>query len=184
VRGYTHESPAVAIRFAVAAAVAPRVVSDPALLRRMLLNYLCNARKFTTHGAITTTVDLVPATAATGDAGGAGGGASGRMLRVSVADTGPGVDPADAGLLFRPFAQLRAGAGGAGLGLHSVREMAAALGGTAGHRPNRPRGAEFWFEVPYVPAVDSDGSDGSDGSDCLHEPDGLDGPGPRAATST
>jgi signal transduction histidine kinase len=142
----------------------------------MRVNLLCNARKLTTRGEVVCSVALAPPAAAPGGAAGDGAGprspasgpaaseatgadaagAAGRrppMMRFSVADTGAGVDPAEAALLFRPFGQLHRGdSGGTGLGLASVAVRARALGGACGAAPNRPRSSVFWFEIPYVPA--------------------------------
>jgi hypothetical protein len=116
----------------------------------MRVNLLCNARKLTTRGEVVCSVALAPPAAAPGGAAGDGAGprspasgpaaseatgadaagAAGRwppMMRFSVADTGAGVDPAEAALLFRPFGQLQRGdSGGTGLGLASVAVRARA----------------------------------------------------------
>ena len=70
---------------------------------------------------------------------------SGGQLTFSVADDGPGIDPAIAARLFEPFATSRAD--GTGLGLSIVREIAAAHQGTVALRPVA-RGAHFVVTVP------------------------------------
>ncbi|OWK43356.1 ATP-binding protein [Fimbriiglobus ruber] len=68
------------------------------------------------------------------------------MIRVEVADTGPGIDPAMAGRLFTPFATTKAT--GTGLGLAVARRVAREHGGdlTAASRPGG--GACFTVILP------------------------------------
>ncbi|MGL5138252.1 MAG: ATP-binding response regulator, partial [Beijerinckiaceae bacterium] len=68
-------------------------------------------------------------------------------LRVSVTDTGPGVDPALQERLFRPYSRLPNGVPGTGLGLSLVRKLAVAMGGEAGCLDAVGGGAEFWFTL-------------------------------------
>ena len=71
-------------------------------------------------------------------------------LRLSVFDTGPGIDEEDLPYVFDRFYRARSARGlpGSGLGLAIVRGIAEAHGGAAGV-DNRPGdGATFWIEVP------------------------------------
>uniref|UniRef100_A0A7S0I271 Uncharacterized protein n=1 Tax=Hanusia phi TaxID=3032 RepID=A0A7S0I271_9CRYP len=150
VLGYTHESIDVSYEFLIKAGVCKRIISDEDWVWQMLMNYLCNARKFTTHGYIRTMVSLSKSRE----------GKS--MIRFSVADTGIGVDKDKMDLLFKPFGQLQDFSGGTGLGLFSVREKAIKLGGACGVTMNEPKGTIFWFEIPYVPITnDEEGGDSS-----------------------
>jgi two-component system heavy metal sensor histidine kinase CusS len=70
---------------------------------------------------------------------------------VAVEDQGPGVDPADAPLLFAPFwrgSRERQGEGGAGLGLALAREIARAEGGDVLFDPAFSGGARFVLRLP------------------------------------
>lgn len=68
-------------------------------------------------------------------------------VRVSVADSGAGVDPAIAPTLFHPFHSTKPT--GMGLGLSICRSLVEAHGGTIGTRPcDTGRGAVFYFELP------------------------------------
>ena len=79
----------------------------------------------------------------------AAGGTNGvHVLRLQVADTGPGVPPEDRKTLFTPYGQVSRYRFGTGLGLYHVREVVAALGGKTGYEPNEPAGAIFWADVP------------------------------------
>jgi signal transduction histidine kinase len=74
-------------------------------------------------------------------------------VRLEVADDGPGVSEHERELVFERFARLDDGrardAGGVGLGLAIVAEMATTLGGTYGCTASEELGgALFWVEVP------------------------------------
>ena len=113
-----------------------RVRTDAALLRRALDALLENALRHSPPGATV-------AVQARHD---------GAMLRLTVADQGPGVPPDLRATLFEPFVTGRAG--GTGLGLAIARELAASLGGTlvlADPGGSQGHGAVFVLEVPCPP---------------------------------
>ena len=68
------------------------------------------------------------------------------MLRIEVADDGPGVAPGERERIFEPF--VTGHPAGSGLGLAVVREIAAAHGGRAFLDP-RNHGACFVIEIPW-----------------------------------
>jgi len=156
--GYGAETP---MYFEVAPEVAPRVVTDRDWVWEMLINFLNNAQKFTQTGRIVVRVGLVPEgkdTRKKGDGGSSDLAAAppvntNTMLRFEVADTGIGIGDEQKRRLFRPYSQLQRGAGGTGLGLHSVLQKARALGGGVGVADNslEASGSVFWFDIPYVP---------------------------------
>jgi signal transduction histidine kinase len=117
----------------------PRVLGDPLRLRQILANYLSNALKFTPEGHIT----LHATTSAAG-------------VRLTVADTGPGVTPAQQVRLFRPFSQADSSTtrrfGGTGLGLSICRELAGRMGGTVGVDSTPGEGSRFWVDLPLATA--------------------------------
>lgn len=67
-------------------------------------------------------------------------------VRVSVADTGGGIDPAVLGRLFHPFQSTKPD--GLGLGLSICQTLIEAHGGRIGAGPHPTGGAMFFFEVP------------------------------------
>jgi two-component system sensor kinase FixL len=68
-------------------------------------------------------------------------------VRVSVADTGPGVDPAIVDRLFHPFQSTKHD--GLGLGLSICETLIEAHGGRIAVEPPSPGGgATFYFELP------------------------------------
>lgn len=113
---------------------------DPDAVRQIVLNLLDNAVKYGPAGQTVTV-------AVSRDE---------RQAFVVVEDEGPGVKPSDQERIWLPFVrgERAAGtrAGGTGLGLAVVRELARALGGdarvtTAG---NRAAGARFIVELPLA----------------------------------
>ncbi len=125
----------------------PTIVrADPVRLQQMLTNLLHNAVRFTEHGGIEIRArPLEPS-----------------GVRLEVVDSGVGIDPADLERMFERFEQLpvtRArGAGGSGLGLSIVRELASLMHGRVGAESAPGRGSTFWIELP-LPAVEPAGDD-------------------------
>jgi len=113
---------------------------DVTALRRALVNLVENAVKYTPRGG---KVEL-SLTAAGGSA------------EVAVADTGIGVEPADAERIFEPFVRLDAArsrdTGGAGLGLAIARSIVVAHGGTLSVESRPGSGSRFTIRLPLVPA--------------------------------
>ena len=112
-----------------------RIVADPARLRQVLLNLLGNAVKFTTAGWVELRV-------LSGDSSG--------MLRIEVADTGPGIKEADRNRLFQDFERLDVpnSVEGTDLGLAIAARFVGLMGGAIVHRANPSGGSIFWLEVP------------------------------------
>lgn len=116
------------LRLDVEAPSAP-VCFDPQMIGRALDNLLLNAIRHTPSG---------------GEVRLSGQAETGRV-RITVADTGPGVDPALRDQLFEPFATGRPD--GTGLGLAIAREMVEAHGGRITLEDNGP-GASFVIDLP------------------------------------
>ncbi len=137
----TRTHPGVAVRADCHEQVPAWVTCDPLRLRQILLNLLSNAVKFTRNGTIT--VAVRPA-AAPEDA-----------LEFEVADTGEGVTPAEASLLFEPFAQanssVAARSGGTGLGLAISRDLVQRMGGAIRFESEKDVGSTFTFTVSAAP---------------------------------
>ncbi|RZJ43255.1 MAG: PAS domain-containing sensor histidine kinase, partial [Brevundimonas sp.] len=73
-------------------------------------------------------------------------------VRISVSDTGPGVDPAIAERLFQPFFTTKPQ--GMGVGLSISRTIIEAHGGRIWHEPNTGGGAVFLFTLPLAELAD------------------------------
>ena len=114
-------------------------VSDPYKLRRVLLNLVSNAVKFTRDGKILIRIRDVH------------GGETSR-LRFEVTDTGIGIDEEARVKLFQPFHQVDGTIGrrygGTGLGLAICKGIVEGLGGEIGLESELGKGSTFWFEVP------------------------------------
>jgi signal transduction histidine kinase len=67
-------------------------------------------------------------------------------LRLTISDTGPGLDPAVRDRLFDP--QVTTKSGGQGLGLAIVRTIISAHGGFIRAQNRREGGARFIIELP------------------------------------
>ncbi|EST28912.1 hypothetical protein N566_22650 [Streptomycetaceae bacterium MP113-05] len=82
------------------------------------------------------------------------GSGDGRELVVCVADSGPGVDPADAEAVFRRGWSTKQGEpGGRGLGLALVRQTARRHGGDVTLARATGGGAEFHVRMPLCPST-------------------------------
>jgi CheY-like chemotaxis protein/anti-sigma regulatory factor (Ser/Thr protein kinase) len=130
------EAKGVPLVLRVAEDLPARVEADPDRLRQLLLNLVGNAVKFTSAGSVTVTLETAPA-----------------GVRLSVADTGPGIDPADVERLFRPFEQGAAGErhGGTGLGLALCRRLVDLMDGTLEVDSELGAGSTFTATLPLLP---------------------------------
>jgi signal transduction histidine kinase len=107
------------------------VAMAPEILREVIGNLLANARL---HGGPDVRVKVTL-------------GQEGGQVALRVADTGPGVSPANAERIFRPFFTTARERGGSGLGLSIVRALLEAHGGTLALEP-AARGATFVVRLP------------------------------------
>ncbi len=68
------------------------------------------------------------------------------LVRIVVADNGPGIPPGEREKLFLPYYSTKRR--GSGLGLAIVRRIVAEHGGTIDASDNEPRGTRFTIEIP------------------------------------
>jgi signal transduction histidine kinase/DNA-binding response OmpR family regulator len=113
------------------------LVGDPVRVSQILSNLVGNAIKFTERGAVTVRARLESFTD------------DEAVIRCSVSDTGIGIKPEVADLLFQPFTQADGSAtrkyGGTGLGLAISRQLAEMMGGAMGLESAPGEGSTFWF---------------------------------------
>jgi signal transduction histidine kinase len=113
----------------------PMLYTDPEKLRQIILNLLSNAVKFTDRGEIT-----ISASQENGH------------VKLSVTDTGIGIDKADLERIFEEFDRGRltsAGSyGGTGLGLAIVKELVDLLGGNVAAESEVGKGSSFTVTLP------------------------------------
>jgi PAS domain S-box-containing protein len=127
----------------------PLLVSDRRRFEQILLNLLNNAVKFTEHGGVTLTAapvgDFRPAPAAP----------PAPALRLTVADTGIGIKPADLGRLLQPFRQIDSGLTrhheGTGLGLAICARLCSLLHGEIVATSEWTKGSQFTVTLPLLP---------------------------------
>lgn len=123
----------------------PLVYCDRTRIREVVLNLLSNAGRFTEVGGV-----IVRAWQ------------EGSDVVVSVADSGPGIQAADAEKLFQPFQQLdgsiRHRYGGSGLGLCISRSFVEMHSGKMWFESRQGHGTTFFFRLPIDPLLPADPS--------------------------
>ncbi|MDT0278332.1 hybrid sensor histidine kinase/response regulator [Blastococcus goldschmidtiae] len=130
-----------------------RVVGDSARLRQIVINLVGNAVKFTSSGQVVVVLTGV------GDVDGT------LLCRLSVIDTGIGIDPEQQGRLFRSFSQgdasITRSYGGTGLGLAISQRIAHAMGGAIAVYSDPGAGSTFTVSVRLALAPAAPESDAS-----------------------
>ncbi len=127
----------LALRIEGRDALPPMLMVDPDRLRQIVLNLLVNAVKFTEAGEVVLGAAWAPEPA---------------TLRLSVRDTGPGIDAQALGRLFRRFNQsddtITRRHGGTGLGLAICKGLSEAMGGDIGCDSTPGVGSTFHVTLP------------------------------------
>lgn len=116
----------------------PYVLADADRLRQVLYNLLTNALRHAAGGQVTLSA-----------------AAQNESLRVSVQDTGEGIQPEDLPHLFDRFyradsSRTRA-TGGSGLGLAIAKTWIELMGGRIGVESKAGQGSTFWVTLPLAP---------------------------------
>ena len=110
----------------------PPVSADPEQIRRVIINLVDNAiEAMDQKGTIDVETRHEPANS---------------LVRIVVADDGPGIPPAEREKLFLPYYSTKRR--GSGLGLAIVRRIVAEHGGSIDVSDNTPRGTRFAIELP------------------------------------
>jgi signal transduction histidine kinase len=130
VRGTSH-SPRATVTCEVDPALGA-VVTDPGLLRQIVVNLISNA------------LDAVDRTGRVSIAAAAEAG----DVLITVSDTGHGIAPDDLRRIFEPFYTTKGRGKGTGLGLAICRQLTAALGGTISVESEPGRGSTFYVRLP------------------------------------
>jgi two-component system phosphate regulon sensor histidine kinase PhoR len=128
----------VLVRATVAERV-PRIRGDRERLRQVLTNLIENAIKYSRAG------DEVDVTVQPENG----------VVRITVADRGPGIPHDQQGFIFEKFGRVEVRGGGSkpgtGLGLFIARSIAEAHGGTVDVRSRPGEGATFILTLPVTP---------------------------------
>ena len=145
-----------------AASGLPRVAADPRKVRQVLLKLTDNGLKFTERGLVDIRIDVTE---------------DGNSVRFCVTDTGHGVAPEVAHLLFAPFspgdASYNRKEQGAGLGLAVAKRVVEQAGGAIGFESKPGEGAQFWFTVPVSGVAQSSAGARTDVESQAAAPAGL-----------
>jgi signal transduction histidine kinase len=114
-----------------------RILGDPVRFKQVVTNLVGNAIKFTAQGAVAMTAARV-----------------GQRLRISIHDTGIGMNPEEMARLFKPFQQVDGSItrrfGGTGLGLALSQRLIALMEGQITVESEKGRGSTFTVEVPIL----------------------------------
>jgi PAS domain S-box-containing protein len=117
----------------------PGIKADYSRLKDVLLNLLSNAVKYNfEQGTVVVRCQPVP----------------GQRLRLSVADSGPGIPEESLPELFQPFNRLGAEASeieGTGIGLTITKRLVELMDGEIGVESRQGKGCVFWIELPQAP---------------------------------
>ena len=136
---------------------------DAARLQQVLSNLMSNAAKFSpAGGSVHLSLSRV-----------------GKMARVSITDTGPGIPASFRSRIFSPFSQADASAtretGGTGLGLHISKQMMDKMFGGLDYTSVEGAGSTFWIDLPLTadaaPAQLENASNGAQLPRVLHVED-------------
>ena len=116
------------------------ITSDKDKISQILRNFVSNAIKFTRSGSVMVRVN--------------DSGIPDRPVKLSVKDTGIGIDPAKHKMIFDAFSQVDSSIsrefGGTGLGLTISRQLAALLHGEIMVESEMGKGSEFSLVIPLV----------------------------------
>jgi signal transduction histidine kinase/CheY-like chemotaxis protein len=124
------------------------VLADRQRLTQVVINLISNAIKYNRHrGTVSVEVERDE-----------------NSVRLSVTDTGEGIEQDLLPRLFTPFERLDAAASGidgTGLGLALSRRLVEAMGGRIGVKSRRGTGTTFWVELEVARPAAVDGADGA-----------------------
>jgi signal transduction histidine kinase len=116
----------------------PPIRGDAARLKQVILNLLTNAHKFTPEGGTITVACTV----------------TGETVSLTVRDTGIGIAPEHAALVFEPFRRVETGyarsQSGTGLGLALSRRLVELMGGTLTVESAPGAGSIFTVMMPLA----------------------------------
>jgi len=111
------------------------IKADRTRVKQVLTNLLSNAIKYNRPGGSVVVECTVSAP---------------QRVRISVTDTGAGMQPEHLAQLFRPFSRVgqeTSAAAGAGIGLVVTKRLVELMGGAIGVRSHVGKGSVFWIEL-------------------------------------
>jgi two-component system cell cycle sensor histidine kinase/response regulator CckA len=142
------------VHLQVQAGAAPlRVSGDPSQIEQAIFNLALNARDAMPDGGTLTIAAAEDAEAACPEAAAADDG-SARRVRMTVSDTGSGIEPAMLQHMFEPYVTTKAAGKGSGLGLAVVRTVVDQLGGTVDVVTAPGEGTTFAITLPLAESAE------------------------------
>lgn len=108
-----------------------RLLTDAQRVEQVISNFLSNAIKCTSKGFISLSYEIQE-----------------NFVRISVTDTGIGIDKPQQERVFQRFVKLNEFVQGTGLGLAICKMIVEKLGGEIGVESQLGKGSTFWFTLP------------------------------------
>jgi signal transduction histidine kinase len=128
----------IELDFLPVAEALPPARADKSVLRQVLLNLISNAIKYNRDGGrVAISAERT----------------SENKVRVTVADTGPGIPREKQAQIFEPFNRLGlegSTTDGAGIGLTISKQLVEQMEGRIGFESEIGRGSRFWIELPVA----------------------------------
>jgi len=147
------ERKGLGLELEISADVPEQTMGDPVRIRQVVLNLVYNAIKFTEKGGVKVSVEVAHMSGS-------------RFLRISISDTGIGIEQEKIVRIFEKFMQadgsIKRKYGGTGLGLSISRQLVNAMGGEIAVSSELGRGSTFSFTVPLVAPRKEGGMDPDD----------------------
>jgi len=129
----------------------PPIRADSSQLSQVIMNLVTNAAQAIGEKFGTVTVSVAPATETLAAGRGANGAsAKTASVRLTITDTGCGIDAADLDRVFEPFFTTKEVGQGTGLGLAVVHGIVTGHGGRILCRSKRGEGSEFTVLLPVA----------------------------------
>ena len=122
----------------------PLVWADGHQLKQVVVNLVTNARQAIQDTPLARRLSLITRYEA-----------ASRLVRIEVADSGPGIPPENLGRIFEPFFTTKPEGEGTGLGLALVRGIVEGHGGTITVESRPGEGTRFVIELPLGTPPDS-----------------------------
>jgi signal transduction histidine kinase/ActR/RegA family two-component response regulator len=140
------EQKKIRLAHTVAVEIPALLIGDQGRLRQIVVNLVGNAIKFTEHGEVVLRVELGT------------GQSKGKVVHLTVVDTGIGIDADKQTAIFDSFAQADASTtrkfGGTGLGLSIASQLTRLMGGRIWVQSQLGVGSSFHVEIPFQLAPD------------------------------
>ncbi len=139
--GYKAEEKGVAIFYNYDNRISPWLIGDPSRLNQIMMNLLSNAIKFTSEGSITIQCSLIRSEG------------NNQLIRMSVSDTGIGMEGDFLNKIFEKFTQedqrVSKQYGGTGLGMTITSELVKLMDGKLNLSSQKGSGTTVTIEFPF-----------------------------------